>query len=365
MNLKNIFFYFVFFACVGLFASENYRTNNEGQDFNLCQKAAKEGDPIAQYKLGEMYHKGKGCEQNYGKAFEWYKKAAEQGNVDACREIGHLYMISGRFKNYKLAFKCYNYAAAQGDVKAQFFLGEMYFNGDGVKKDEAKASYWHKKAFDGIKKLAEQGDSDAQLCLGKIYGREVNGVKGDANQEIKWAELAAGQGNIEAQFYLGNTYFSSSILEKMKGDKAKASTLYRKASNWYEKAFDGIKKLAEQGVSDAQFRLGDMYRVGKGVERDREKSKKWYKMAAQQGHYRAQFALGYLYKWVEQDMQKAFEWYKKAAEQGWAAAQSALGDLYLMGAGVERDTEEGVKWIKKAAEQGNKEAQEKLKELSF
>ncbi len=37
----------------------------------------------AQTNLGMMYYNGKGVEQNYAEAVRWYKKAAEQDDVDA------------------------------------------------------------------------------------------------------------------------------------------------------------------------------------------------------------------------------------------------------------------------------------------
>jgi len=40
--------------------------------------SAEQGFADAQYQLGKIYEYGEGVPQNYNKAAEWYKKAAEQ-----------------------------------------------------------------------------------------------------------------------------------------------------------------------------------------------------------------------------------------------------------------------------------------------
>jgi TPR repeat protein len=70
-----------------------------------------------------MYANGEGVAKDEGKAVEWFKKAADQGNVDA-----------------------------------QNNLGVMYYTGEGVPKDIAKAREWFRKA-------AAQGNADAKANL--------------------------------------------------------------------------------------------------------------------------------------------------------------------------------------------------------
>ncbi len=74
-----------------------------------------------------MYHNGQGVRQDYAEEGNWYRKAAEQGNV-----------------------------------KAQVNLGVMYHNGIGVPQDYAEAARWSRKA-------AEQGNAGAQNNLGGMY----------------------------------------------------------------------------------------------------------------------------------------------------------------------------------------------------
>jgi len=58
---------------------------------NLYTKAARLGNPDAQYRLGTLYVRGLGGEQNIVSASSWYVKAALAGNVGARAELAQLY----------------------------------------------------------------------------------------------------------------------------------------------------------------------------------------------------------------------------------------------------------------------------------
>ena len=55
------------------------------------------------------------------------------------------------------------------------------------------------------------------------------------------------------------------------------------------------KKAADQGDAEAQYNLGDAYRLGAGVPEDYEQAVYWYRKAADQGDAEAQFILGVMY----------------------------------------------------------------------
>ena len=63
------------------------------------------------------------------------------------------------------------------------------------------------------------------------------------------------------------------------------------------------------------------------------------------------------------DHVEAVEWVLKAAEQGYARAQYDLGLMYEFGTGVERSNEKAAEWYLKAAEQGLASAQCKLGDM--
>ena len=49
----------------------------------IFRELAEQGLAAAQKKLGICYYIGQGVTQSYTEAVKWYRKAAEQGNVDA------------------------------------------------------------------------------------------------------------------------------------------------------------------------------------------------------------------------------------------------------------------------------------------
>jgi len=85
---------------------------------------------------------------------------------------------------------------------------------------------------------------------------------------------------------------------------------------------------AENGDTEAQFKLARLYKVGFGkIDRNYEEAFKWFTLAAENGHIEAQFNLGLMYEYgygVTENYKKALEWYKLAAKQGHAEAQKAL-----------------------------------------
>ena len=59
----------------------------------------------------------------------------------------------------------------------------------------------------------------------------------------------------------------------------------------YETSYKLFLPLAEQGDAEAQCNLGVMYYEGIGVPQYYEEAIKWYRLAAEQRHERAQFNL--------------------------------------------------------------------------
>ena len=63
----------------------------------------------------------------------------------------------------------------------------------------------------------------------------------------------------------------------------------------YATALREWEPLAEQGNVSAQYNLGQMYRRGQGVPQNYKTAVKWYRLAAEQGYASAQFNLGLMY----------------------------------------------------------------------
>jgi tetratricopeptide (TPR) repeat protein len=120
-------------------------------------------------------------------------------------------------------------------------------------------------------------------------------------------------------------------------------------------AVEQWRQQAESGDLEAQWRLGSLYDSGRGVSRDGEEAKKWYRRAAEGGYADAQNSLGSISQ-AEHRYVDAIEWYQKAADQGHTIALNNLAYMYDLGLGTAQDRRRAFDLYMKAANQGEPEA---------
>jgi TPR repeat protein len=83
--------------------------------------------------------------------------------------------------------------------------------------------------------------------------------------------------------------------------------------------FQSLLSLAQGGDAESQFKSGNAYYFGRGVEKDYKEAVRWYTKAAEQGHNLAQYNLGISYEngfGIGQDYQQSVWWYRMSALQG-------------------------------------------------
>ena len=98
-----------------------------------------------------------------------------------------------------------------------------------------------------------------------------------------------------------------------------------------------IEQSAGQGDAKAQARLGAMYLLGNGVEKDEQQAFEWMLKAANQGHMEAEMVVAAMYDrglGVKNDVKMATQWYEKAAAQGNDTARAILGKNDVAKGGV-------------------------------
>ncbi|WP_419904804.1 tetratricopeptide repeat protein [Kiloniella sp.] len=83
----------------------------------------------------------------------------------------------------------------------------------------------------------------------------------------------------------------------------------------YETAFTLYLPLADQGVDEAQYALGEMYSKGFGTEQNVEVATEWFEKAAEQGHLLAQLQAGRIYFLITEDLVKAHKWLNVISER--------------------------------------------------
>lgn len=125
----------------------------------------------------------------------------------------------------------------------------------------------------------------------------------------------------------------------------------------YRKAVEEWRPLAIAGDADAQFNLGQAYKLGRGVPLDPGLAEQWFGKAAVQKHPQAEVNFGLaLFQNGKRD--EAAPWLEKAAMRGEPRAQLVFGTMLFNGDGVARDWVRAYALITRAAAAGIPKAAE-------
>jgi hypothetical protein len=122
------------------------------------------------------------------------------------------------------------------------------------------------------------------------------------------------------------------------------------------------RPLADTGNPDAQFNMGQAYRLGRGVPADLKIAGSWYQKAAAQGHEQAQANFGVIL-YEAGKRAESMTWIRKAAARGDARAQYILGIELSNGDLVKRDFAQAYGFMTRAASQGLPAAGKALAEM--
>lgn len=119
--------------------------------------------------------------------------------------------------------------------------------------------------------------------------------------------------------------------------------------------FDFQMKLAEKGNAEAQFKVGEMYESGRGVEQNMVEAKRWITKAAAQGNQAANYKLLYYdlqTNGVTAENKPKLAELQQAAEGGNGVAQYYVGLMYSRGVGLRTNTTVALDWLGKASTLG-------------
>jgi len=119
----------------------------------------------------------------------------------------------------------------------------------------------------------------------------------------------------------------------------------------FKHAVDVWRADAIAGDADAQFNLGQAYKLGRGVPVDLVMAEGWYRKAALQGHRQAEDNYG-LALFQNGKQAEALPWLQKSADRGEPRAQLVLGTMLYNGDGVARDWPRAYALIVRANAQG-------------
>ncbi|KAG0163834.1 hypothetical protein DFQ28_004240 [Apophysomyces sp. BC1034] len=191
--------------------------NLPGQDpkklaFGWYLKAAEKSNPMANHKVGYFYEHGVGCKEDIQKAIEYYKKAFDQGYPDSGHNLGLIYQgnvtATLPLKDIKKSMEYFERARQWGYAASSNALGRMYLLMS-KSKEMAEAAgnpgsdtdEYIVTGIDLLEDSANNGDADAMLMLGLIFGSKDYGLY-DMDKAQNYMELALVRGDLEAFGYL-------------------------------------------------------------------------------------------------------------------------------------------------------------------
>lgn len=241
------------------------------------------------------------------------------------------------------------------------YLEELYYFKESLNKSKEEVEEYYEivKNEDFIYELCVWlattcGEEDYSLFINKLSDNErsvfnkyinliieeedslLNSFEIDESEEFDNEDLEKEETSAEENLLAGELYYLGKNVEKD----------YYKAREYFEKA-------AKEGNEHAESYLGLFFEKGYGGEKDINKALYWYKKAALKGNIFAQYSLGFIYyegEEVEQNLDYAFKWYKEAAEKGFAPAEYALSYLYKNAEGCEKNDIKAFYWLEEAAD---------------
>ena len=318
---------------------------------------ARKGDPRASFNLAKLNYDGARASKRDLPAAKkrflelarmyWTKEGKINANagqgVDklAAKAAGYLGRMflrgEGVPQNFQIAQTWFKRGVQVGDSLSQYSLGLMYLHGLGVPRDAVKAADYFGAA-------ADQDLPGAQVRLGALFLDQ-----GDVPVAMKYFDLAARHGHIEAFYYHAELTHNGVGREK---SCSVASAYYKIVA---EKAEVISTSFPEANEAHAN---GDLETALVG-----------YMMAAEQGFEVGQANVAYLLDQVKprwtlssiipaikkrvslaSDAATALIYWTRSAEQKNLDSMVKLGDYYLEGLGTSADQEKAAACYQAAAE---------------
>lgn len=386
---------------VALEADKRLMSNNYTKAFKEYKKLADKGDDLAQYKLGCFYYDGKGTVANTTMALNYLKRAANQGNIDACRKIvlhetnaeerlpwllkladngdGEAMVALAHYyeskKDWTQMKQWLQNACATDNPRAYSDMGDMYYEGKGGKQNYTRAYKYYEVAAARDYVLAKERLLD-YLYLG------LDGVKQNQKEAVEGYQNLGYKLSDDGRYKVGMYYYENYEKNSDKASLVKAKDYFTtldpasKNVHWTAKAQDVFWRLAKSetrenavfyyrlcetaGRKSAQLytALGTAYRMGYGVNASPQEACRYYKMSSGMNDKDGICWLGFCYEkgiGVERSLEEAVSLYKQAERLGSVLASGYLGTMYAQGAGgLTKDMEIAVKKWTVGAKNGHK-----------
>jgi uncharacterized protein len=279
-----------------MYATGKGVAENDSEAWKWFQKAADQGNADAQFMVAQRIFNGAGVPKNYDEGVKWYRKAAEQNHLESMLFIGLMYVEAEDIRDLAQAKKWFRKAADQGSSLGEYYVGALTFSTGAVANDRKEGLKW-------LHKAADKSEGHAQNLLGMIY-RTGQGVPKDAARAHVLFILAAAQVNRFPEAEMAQEACAE-LEVGMTPEQIAAGRA--KAGKWAQVA-------ADQGNPDAQYALSYLYCQGQCVPKDVVKAYAYGDLAAKSGRvdmaelWREDIAKGMTVEQIAKGRRLASEW---------------------------------------------------------
>ncbi|ORX49863.1 HCP-like protein [Hesseltinella vesiculosa] len=341
---------------------------NRSVAFHHLQIAATGNYAPAQRAIGLMYLEGTGVPKNDDKAFDWFTKAAVQGDVQSLGLLGQQAERRGCNVDIESAITMYKRAADAGSVAAQLSLANLLLQTD--RRQEAfpwfQRAAHHPTVADPSTKPLLTSNTQPLAIVGHARQRNLARLMVARYKFNGWSHVPVDRALAFQEFLaLSNTeqlneahYWVAACYEEgVPQDGLTSSFLVPPDA---DQAFRYYLKGALGGDVDAQFQVALMLANGTTAngKKNSEDAFAWYQKAAQRGHATAQYSLGIFYERGVAPVDKAqtdlaMMWYRRASQQQHTSAMISLAQLLLHNNLGEAAQQEALDWLQLACDQPN------------
>lgn len=349
---------------------------------SALEKLAESGDATALLSLGDRYHRGDGVMRDDSKAFSLVSRAASQGHADAESYVAFLHLTGqGTVQDTEAAKTNFSSAARKGDCLAIMFMA--YLDSGEISSANPKwlqmppnatcapllvarveATLRKGDVFESYKTWAQAGREKEywlkEYSIGeKLYRDVFKDLESAANSDS--ANELQRRYDQFAEEYFRLLFFASKDLPVLWGLSPPSKSSLSQFENQIEdkerlkRILDTLPVLRpyQYAVAEAQFKLGEIFRYGLGLEGSWPVfASQWLAKAAASGHPGAAVELGDMYlqgHGGNQDYSEAARLFTQAAIENDSEAQRRLSLLYLRGHGVQKNPILAYAWVNVAA----------------
>ncbi|WP_406040633.1 hypothetical protein [Succinimonas sp.] len=307
----------------------------------LLEKSAASGNRDAAYMLGSIYlNKPKKTAQDTEKGIALIIAAADKGHADALNDAGHFYYEGKHVpRDYQKALDYLLRASEHDNKDADYLLALMYRDGHGVSRNlESEISYLTRAA------KGRYGIPKASYDLAEIYASDLDPRKKDEKKAREYY-IDAARKNVKEAFrpagiallkqnpssFEGAKYLSGSLTKNDPEAEALLMNYYIKTNDTRE-LLKYIAKAPKNVQEQHPLEMGIMYDQGINVKKDYAQAEKYYRMAIKDGKSAAFCHLGDMFRegrGVQKDMRAAVGQYTQGSMKNEPSCMKQLAYIKL------------------------------------